>query len=288
MAQNRLRPGEIRIEIEVAAEGEHEVDVAAHIAPLRDPVALRAGDAVGDPLFDPVFSQLLAASGKEPADMESDPLGEAPGGILLENGQLLISEDAHCQFPVPIATESNTSRNDAPRAAGRRPCTIRGVRIRLNDGSREIELVGRSHLVELYSQEMAVAYFRRLLRDPANRTALRRALADETSGSAFRMDDEEVLKELARRVVYGDLRVLVRNAFPSGGNAAPPDASQSTTPLQDEQAAREESPAAAPASAAQAAAEPEETDPLVAAVDPAAQAQSLQAAADSGAPLCEL
>lgn len=165
------------------------------------------------------------------------------------------------------------------------------MRIRLSDGSREIELVGRSHLVELYSQEMAVAYFRRLLRDPANRTALRRALADEMPGGFFRMDDEEVLKELARRVVYGDLRILVRNVFPSGHNATPPEASQATTPLQDEQAAREQSAAssAAPASASQqAASSEEETDPIVAAVDPAAQAQALQAAAESGAPLCEL
>jgi hypothetical protein len=161
------------------------------------------------------------------------------------------------------------------------------VRVRLSDGSRDIELVGRSHLVELYSQEMAVAYFRRLLRDPANRTALRRALADETSGSAFRMDDEDVLKELARRVVYGDLRILVRNAFPSGHNAASPEAAQSTTPLQDQQAAREQSPAASAAPPA-AASEQEETDPLVTAVDPAAQAQTLQAASESGAPLCEL
>lgn len=164
------------------------------------------------------------------------------------------------------------------------------MRVRLNDGSREIEIVGRSHLVELYSQDMAVAYFRRLLRDPPNRTALRRALADETSAGTFRMDDEDLLKELARRVVYGDLRILVRNAFPSGHNASPPEAAQSTTPLQDEQAAREESPAAsaAPASAAQQAGDPEETDPLVAAVDPVAQAQALQAASESGAPVCEL
>lgn len=171
------------------------------------------------------------------------------------------------------------------------------MRVRLNDGSRGIDLGGlvdlgdRSHRVELYSQDMAVAYFRRLLRDPAHRTALRRALADEMSAGTFRMDDEQVLKELARRVVYGDLRILVRNPFPSGHNATPPEASQSTTPLEDQQAAQEQSPAAsaAPASAAQpAAAGEEEADPLVAAVDPVAQAQTLQAAAETGAPLCEL
>jgi hypothetical protein len=167
------------------------------------------------------------------------------------------------------------------------------MRVRLNDGSREIDLVDRSHLVELYSQEMAVAYFRRLLRDPANRTALRRALADESSGGAFRMDDEEVLKELARRVVYGDLRIVVRSAFPSGHNAGSPEAAQSTTPLQDQQAAQAESPAASPSSSAStapvsAAPAAEEADPIVAAVDPAAQAQTLQAASESGAPLCEL
>lgn len=165
------------------------------------------------------------------------------------------------------------------------------MRVRLNEGSQEIEIVGRSHLVELYSQEMAMAYFRRLLQDSANRSALRRALADEMPGGFFRMNDEEVLKELARRVVYGNLRGRVRNVFPSGHNATPAGASRSPTPLQDEQAARAESAAssAAPASAArQAAAGEEETDAIVAAVDPAAQARALQVAAESGAPLCEL
>jgi hypothetical protein len=161
------------------------------------------------------------------------------------------------------------------------------MRVRLQDGYREIEIVGRSHVVEFYSEELAVAYFRRLLKEPGNRTALRRALAEEMGGADVgRLDDESLLKRLARRMIHGDLRVVTRQLYPSGHNATPPEASQASTPRQDEQAAKAESAAATEEEAAEteeAAAE----DAVLAGTEAAAQAATLQSAAATGAPLCE-
>jgi hypothetical protein len=165
------------------------------------------------------------------------------------------------------------------------------MRVRLQDGYREIEIVGRSHVVEFYSEELAVAYFRRLLKEPGNRTALRRALAEEMGGADVgRLDDESLLKRLARRMIHGDLRVVTRQLYPSGHNATPPEASQASTPRQDEQAAKAESAAAAAAATEEEAAETEEAaaeDAVLAGTEAAPQAATLQSAAATGAPLCE-
>ena len=163
------------------------------------------------------------------------------------------------------------------------------MRVRLQDGFREVEILGRSHVVELYSEELAVAYLRRLIRDPANQAALRRAMAEETGGADVgRIDDEGLLKRLARRMIFGDLRIVTRQLFPSGQNATPPEASQGSTPRQDEQAAKAESTSAATADEEPAAAAEEaEEDPVLAGTDAPAQAASLQSAAAAGSPLCE-
>lgn len=162
------------------------------------------------------------------------------------------------------------------------------MRFRLEDGFREIEIVPRRDLVEFHSEELAAAFFRRLLQEPSNRIAMRR-FVDAEMGAAdlFRRSDEEVARWLARKVVFGDLRILAhglsQRAAPaaSGGEGG-------ATPRQVEQAAKAEqsaSPAQARSSAATST--EEEDDPLLADTDQAAQAATLQAAAESGAPLCD-
>jgi hypothetical protein len=143
-------------------------------------------------------------------------------------------------------------------------------------------------LVEFHSEELAAAFFRRLLREPANRIAMRRALG-EAMGAAdlFRRSDEEVARWLARKVVFGDLRILahdmpqrsVPTASKGGGEA---------TPRQVEQAVRAEKGASpAQSRSSSASSSEEEEDPLLADTDQAAQAATLQAAAESGAPLVD-
>lgn len=161
------------------------------------------------------------------------------------------------------------------------------MRFRLADGFREIEIVARRDLVEFHSEELAAAFFRRLLREPANRIAMRRALSGEMgAGDLLRRSDEEVARWLARKVVFGDLRILAHDLPQQPAPAAA--GAGEATPRQAEQAAKaEQSAAPAPAQPAPAPASEEETDPLLADTDQAAQAATLQAAAESGAPLCE-
>lgn len=162
------------------------------------------------------------------------------------------------------------------------------MKLRLEDGFREIEIVARRDLVEFHSEELAAAFFRRLLQEPTNRIAMRRALDEEMgAGDVFRQSDEEVARWLARKVVFGDLRILAydrphRPAPSAAGGGA------EATPRQVEQAARaEQSASPAPAGSSPASSTEEETDPLLADTDQVAQAATLQAAAESGAPLCD-
>lgn len=160
------------------------------------------------------------------------------------------------------------------------------MRLRLEDGFREIEIVARRDLVEFHSEELAAAFFRRLLREPGNRIAMRRLLDQEGAGDLFRRSDEEVVRWLARKVVFGDLRLLSHSRpdqlAPSVTSAA------DATPRQVEQAAKaEQSASPAPSPSSTATSTEEESDPLLAGTDQAAQAAVLQAAAESGAPLCE-
>jgi len=163
------------------------------------------------------------------------------------------------------------------------------MKLRLEDGFREIEIVARRDLVEFHSEELAAAFFRRLLGEPANRIALRRALSEEMGASdLLRRSDEEAARWLARKVVFGDLRILAHDLPQGPAPAASDGGGAEATPRQAEQAAKaEQSASPAPAQPAPAAASDEETDPLLADTDPVAQAATLQAAAESGAPLCE-
>jgi len=165
------------------------------------------------------------------------------------------------------------------------------MRIVLRSGLEEIEILGREHLVEPSSEEAVMALLGRLLDDPVNGAALRRGLADHLGGMA-RLGDRELLRHVARQVFSGQLKLVRRRSFdggPAAGSGAG-DSGGSTTPRQDEAAAREDQAAAAPAGSSSAAAAPAEgtgEDPILAGVDPAVQAATLAAAADSGAPLCE-
>jgi predicted lipid-binding transport protein (Tim44 family) len=162
------------------------------------------------------------------------------------------------------------------------------MRITLRSGLEEIEILGREHLLEPSSEEAVVALLGRMLDDPVNGAALRRGLADHLGGMA-RLGDRELLGYVARQVLSGRLKLVRRRSFdggPAAGSAAGA-AGGSSTPRQDEAAARQDQPAAAPASSPAAAAAATEEDPMLAGVDPAAQAATLAAAADSGAPLCE-
>jgi hypothetical protein len=168
------------------------------------------------------------------------------------------------------------------------------VRFTLRDGDFEAEILGREHFVDFYSEELLIAFLQRFLADPVNRGALRQALAEERGGANLsRLDDLELLRPLARRMLSGDLKIVVRRHGSRPGAAAPEAAAaQEPTPREAEAAAREESPAAAPAPASTAAAAATSAsaveDPLLPpGLDPVAQAATLQAAAESGAPLCD-
>jgi len=163
------------------------------------------------------------------------------------------------------------------------------MRFTLRDGDFEAEILGREHFVEFYSEELLLAFLQRFLADPVNRGALRQALAEERGGANLsRLDDIELLRPLARRMLSGDLKIVVRRHGSRPGAAAPEDAAAEPTPREAEAAAREERPASEPAAATAATAAAEETDPLLAdGTDPVAQAETLRAAAVAGTPLCE-
>ncbi len=165
------------------------------------------------------------------------------------------------------------------------------MRFRLEDGFREIEIVARRDLVEFHSEELAAAFFRRLLREPANRIAMRRALAGELGAADLsRRSDEEVARWLARKVVFGDFRILAQDVpqRPVPTTAAAAGSGGEATPREVEQAARaEQSASAAGTQTSSATSTEEESDPLLAGTDQAAQAATLQAASESGAPLCD-
>lgn len=162
------------------------------------------------------------------------------------------------------------------------------MKLKLEDGFREIEIVARRDLVEFHSEELAAAFFRRLLREPGNRTAMRRFLDQEGAGDLFRRSDEEVVRWLARKVVFGDLRLLSHTRPDQLAPSATSEAAADATPRQVEQAAKaEQSASPAQSSSPAATSTEEETDPLLADTDQAAQAAVLQSAAESGAPLCE-
>jgi hypothetical protein len=171
------------------------------------------------------------------------------------------------------------------------------MRLLLRNGLEEVEILSRGHLPpgpgegrrllldEPRTEDEVMALLGRLVADPAKGAALRRALADELGG-LIRYDNRSFLRDVAQQVLAGRLRIIRRRRFQDLPVFQP--TAGSSTPREDEAAARQSNPAAtstaspAPAPAAAAA-----EDLLLAGVDAQAQAATLATAADSGAALCE-
>ncbi len=131
---------------------------------------------------------------------------------------------------------------------------------------------------EFYSYFDALHFLRGFLLDRANMTALREVLANDLSGrTPAGLTDYEVIEQLARRFVSGQLCVAARHdRFPPGtrGSGYAPAAAQPTS------AAASSPPPPAPVSGP-----PPLPGPSLAVA--AAQAQSLRQAAETGSHFCE-
>lgn len=123
------------------------------------------------------------------------------------------------------------------------------MRVFLNDGPAHLQIVSRAGIRDFHDVGAAVDFLRPLAAEPRNVEAMRRAIGD----AVFRTD-EELVEELARRIVSEGLQIVscADTFFASLRNEATASASSqaTTTPLEDEEAAKEEK---------KAAAQPEET-----------------------------
>jgi hypothetical protein len=111
------------------------------------------------------------------------------------------------------------------------------MRLFLHRGPAHLQILSRSHLREFRDVGTARDFLRPLLADPANVTAVRRALGVIPA-------DGDLLEQLASRVVGEGLQVVsCGESFFSSLQAtvqvsAAPATTPQTTPLQDEQAAK--------------------------------------------------
>jgi hypothetical protein len=111
------------------------------------------------------------------------------------------------------------------------------MRLFLHRGPAHLQILSRSHLREFRDVGTARDFLRPLLADPANVTAVRRALGVIPAGG-------DLLEQLASRVVGEGLQVVsCGESFFSSLQAtvqvsAAPATTPQTTPLQDEQAAK--------------------------------------------------
>ena len=133
----------------------------------------------------------------------------------------------------------------------------------------------------------AVAYLRRLAAQPEHLVLMRRTIAaDRALGGT--LTDDDVLRELAWRLVRGDLAVIVpaqqmRPLNPgTASSSSSSSASADTSP-----AAPSTSTVADTAPAREQEADSEDASVLPEDCDEAAQAETLAAASESGVPLCE-
>lgn len=130
------------------------------------------------------------------------------------------------------------------------------VRLFLNDGPHRVQLLPRRHVREFRDEGSARDYVRRLLRDPENTAATRRALAEDGDlPHAAQLDEDGLAEHLAGRLVREDLvavscsPALRLAGLPSSPAAAASSGSStaSTTPLEDELAAEAARPPDEPA-----------------------------------------
>jgi hypothetical protein len=118
------------------------------------------------------------------------------------------------------------------------------MRLFLHDGPAHLQIVPRSGIREFRDPAAAVELLRPLLAQPRNAAAIRAALGD-----AMQRTDEQLVEELARRIVDEGLQVVscADSFFASLQSTATIEGSSQsakTTPLEDEQAAKEEKQAA--------------------------------------------
>jgi len=146
----------------------------------------------------------------------------------------------------------------------------------------------------------AVAYLRRLAAQPENRLLMRRMMPNSPANAS----DDDILRELAWRLVRGDMHVLVMTQPGTGvGRQAGSSSSSSSASSSSSSAVAEETSAAAATestttdeakttgdTAPMREQEPaaEDASVLPEECDEKAQAETLAAASEAGTPLCEV
>jgi hypothetical protein len=152
---------------------------------------------------------------------------------------------------------------------------------------------GGFEAVSFPDTEAARAYLRGFLSDRGGLPALRKALTSQLPvGFVLRLDDEQVVAELARRLVTGRLYLVERRARPTGPALEAAGAAAAGAPRPGAAALAPASPPPAEESPAEEPEEAEDEAPLVDPVVPEevnliAQAAVMQQAAESGASVCE-
>ena len=154
------------------------------------------------------------------------------------------------------------------------------VRVNLRSGFRRIELVGQDQFMEFRNADEAYRFLHAFMKEPGALSALA-----STQGSTPQLpgtqqaDKDRVLRELARRVASGQVRILAgdRAGFPPIGARRKPEPEPSEP---------EEWPATEPTAIEGREAPPEE-ETLLDETDAEAQAEVLEAASESGSPFCE-
>jgi len=121
------------------------------------------------------------------------------------------------------------------------------MRLFLQDGPARLQILSRGHMRELRDLGSARELVRPLLSHPGNRAATRAALGSGTAWS-----DQELVEQLARRMVQEGLLVVscadswlssIQGTFQAAaGGARPQQQPPRTTPLQDEEAAKQGKP----------------------------------------------
>jgi hypothetical protein len=133
----------------------------------------------------------------------------------------------------------------------------------------------------------AVAYLKRLAAEPENRLLMRRTVAANSSRPGTASDDD-VVHELGWRLVRGELQVLVLAHPISTLNPGTAGSSSSSSASDTAAAPASTATVGETAPAREQEADPEDASVLPEECDAAAQADTLAAAAETGAPLCEV
>ena len=154
------------------------------------------------------------------------------------------------------------------------------VRVNLRSGFRTIELVDRDQFVEFRNADEAFRFLSAFMKDPGAQSALAATQGSvPLLPSTQHLDKDRVLRELARRVAAGQVRILAgdRVGFPPLAARRKPEPEPSQP---------EEWPATQP-SAIESEPPPPEEETMLDETDAEAQAEVLETASESGSPFCE-